>query len=277
MVSVAFSSLINDVVTSYASQIIEGHRIVVEQSGSTTRIRYENILRDGYNEIVKIVAPKQFEWARIDKRTYIVFGNEMKISPATIVDAEQTFIKSIAASSTILSSSTTYFHGMKSYKLVVKSRGATYVAVILDPSLIIGYLKIERKKGDITINYDRINVVPVSYFKAILGRFKIIKKPPSAMEIYVWKLISKLDDVSVTTITINNTSVAIVSGRTRFDKMVVAYVFQNAKSISTGDLIAQFKIKGFTAISVEREHINIVLATKMKLSQLKKWIDSIFK
>ncbi len=277
LASFAFSSLIDDIVSSYASQVIEGHRVVVEQDGSTTKIRYENILRNGYNEIVKIVAPQRFEWSHIGKKTYIVFGNEMKLSPATIVDAEQSFIKDISIASTIVSTSTTYYHGMKSCKLVIKTPNATYIAVVLEPSLIIGYLKIERKKGSITIDYDRINVVPLSYFNAVIGRFKIIEKPPSPMEIYVWKLVSKLDNVNVTSISINNISIAIVSGKTEFNKRIVAYVFQSGDNISTGDLVAQFKLKGFTALTIERDDVNVVLATKMKMKQLKEWVNTVFK
>lgn len=278
LTSVVFSSLIDDIVSSYASQVIEGHRIVVEQDGSTTRIRYENILRNGYNEIVKIVAPQQFEWSYIGKKTYVVFGNEMRLSPATIVDAEQSFIKDISIASTIVSTSTAYYHGMKSCKLVIKSPNATYIAVVLEPSLIIGYLKIERKKGSITIDYDRINLVPLSYFNAVIRRFKIIKKPPSSMEIYVWKLISKLDNANVTSISINNVSIAIVSGKTKkFNRIIVAYVFRKGDSISTGDLVAQFKVKGFTALTIKQDDVNVVLATKMKLEQLKEWVNTVFK
>ena len=278
LASVAFSSLIKDIVSSYASQVIEGHRIVVEQEkGSTTKIRYENILRNGYNEIVKIVAPQQFEWSSIGEKTYIVFGNKMRLSPATIVDAEQTFIKDVSKASTIVSTSTTYYHGVKSLKLVIKSRNATYTAMILEPSLIIGYLKVDHKKGSITIDYDWIKAIPLSYFNAVIEKFKIIKKPPSSMEIYLWKLVSKLDNVSITSISIRDISVVIVSGKTNLNKIIVAYVFQSGQDISTSDLTAQFKSKGFTALSIKKDDVEMVLITKMKLDQLREWINEVFK
>lgn len=272
---IVFSNWVNKFVSAYASQVIEGHRVVVEEKGETTRLRYENVLRNGYNEIVKVVAPDFFEWAYLKGKTYIVFGNEMKTSPATIIDSEKLFIKTLSSSPVSIATST--YNGKKSYKIVVSSKDATYTAMLLSPSLILVYLKIERRSSQIIMTYDKIRIVPLDYFKAVVAKFKIVNKPPSSMEAEVWKLVYHLDNVNIASLSINGISIAIVSGRAKKIGNVVVYVFKGSANVSTTNLVSQFKSKGYTSFAFEQNGIGMVFAGNMDIEKLKKWVSEVFK
>ena len=272
---VAFSTWINEFVSAYASQIIEGHRVIVEERGDTTRLRYEDVLRNGYNEIVKVVAPDFFEWAHLKGRTYIVFGNEMKTSPATIVDSEQMFIKALSSDPSKVSTST--YNGKRSYRIIVKSRNATYTALILSPSLILVYLKIKGRSSQITMTYDKVKIVPLDYFNAVVSKFKIVNKPPSSIEVKVWKLVYHLDNVSVASLSVNGISIAIVSGEAEGIGNIVVYVFKSSENVSTSNLVSQFKSKGYSSFAFEQNGIRMVFAGSIEIGKLKEWVNKIFK
>ncbi len=272
---IAFSALINEFVSSYASQVIEGHRVIVEEKGETTRLRYENVLRNGYNEIVKVVAPDFFEWAYLGGKTYIVFGNEMKTSPATIIDSEKLFIKTLSSTPARVSTST--YNGKESYKIVVNSQDATYTAMLLAPSMILVYLRIKRRSSQIIMTYDKVRVVPLKYFEAVVAKFKIVNKPPNPMEVEVWKLVYHLDNVNIASLSINGISIAIVSGRAEKVGNVVAYVFKGGSNVSTTNLVAQFKSKGYSSFAFEQNGIGMVFAGNMEIGKLKKWVNEVFK
>lgn len=272
---IAFSSLVNEFASAYASQVIEGHRVVVEEKGETTRLRYENVLRNGYNEIVKVVAPDFFEWASLKGKTYIVFGNEMKTSPATIIDSEKLFIRTLSYSPASVATST--YNGKKSYKIVVSSKDATYTAMLLSPSLILVYLKIERRSSQIIMTYDKVRAVPLDYFKAVVAKFKIVNKPPSPMEVEVWKLVYHLDNVNVTSLSVNGISIAIISGKAEKIGNVVAYVFKGSANVSTTNLVSQFKSKGYSSFAFEQNGIRMVFAGNIDVEKLKEWVNKVFK
>ncbi len=277
MVSVsvfAFADL--GVVSAYASQVIEGHRVVVEETGKTTKVRYETILRDGHDEIVKVVAPDFFEWAYLNGKTYVVFGREMKRSPAPIIDAEMLFFKCLSSTPTILSTADIDYNGKKAYRIEARDDSATYVGVFLLPSLLLVKLNVQHKSKKITLTYDAIKKVPSLYFQKVISSFKMINTPPSTMEVEVWKMVYHLDNVSVTSIKVNNISIVLVHGMAKNVGEMVVYLFPKSDKISTTNLISQFKSKGLSSISAEQNGISMVFVSATKdHASFKKWIESV--
>ncbi len=272
-----FGDLRENIISSYASQVVEGQRIVVEQSEKGTKVRYEKILRKGYNEIIKVVAPDFFEWAYLNGKTYVVFENEMKRSPAMIVDMERKFMKCLSSTPTELSTAVVDYNGNKAYKVEVKNKSATYVGIFLKSSFLLVKLSVQRANGQLTITYNSIKKVPTFYFEKVIDKFKVIDTPPSAMEIEVWKMIYHLNNVSITSIRVNDISIVLVKGVAKSVGEVVVYLFEG-KRISMGNLVSQFKSKGFSSLSAEEKGINMVFVSKIKdVQKLKEWVKSILK
>jgi len=272
-----FGDLRVNIISAYASQTVEGHRIVVEQSKKGAKVRYEKILRRGYNEIVKVVAPDFFEWAYLNGKTYIVFGNEMKRSPATIVDAERKFMKYLSLTPTDLSTAVVDYNGNKAYKVEIRDDSATYVGVFLIPSLLLVKLNVQRKNGQLTVTYDSIKKVSSLYFNKVMGNFKVINTPPSAMEVEVWKVIYHLGNVSITSIKINDISMVLIKGTANDVGEVVVYLFEG-KGVSTDDLVSQFKSKGLSSLSAKEKGISMVFVSRTKnVKKLKEWVKCVLK
>ncbi len=271
-----FAALNLKIASAYASQVVEGHRVVIEESKKINKIRYETVLRDGYDEIVKVVAPTFFEWAYLNGKTYIVFGNEMKRSPAPIVDLERTFFKSLSSTPTILSTAVINYKGEKAYKIELSAKEATYTGVVLIPSFLLVNLNVQRDDKTITITYNSINKVPALYFKNVISRFKILSTPPSTMEVEVWKMVYHLDDVSVTSIKINSLVIVLVHGRAKGIGDVLVYLFKKNDKISTKNLASQFTSKGFYSISAQQNGISMVFVSPTKeIEKFKEWVDSL--
>ncbi len=274
--AITFGSVINEFVTAYASQSIQGQRVVVEQSRNA-KIRYENILRHGYNEIVNIIAPEPFEWAYMDGKSYVVMGNMMKLSPATIVDAEQKFVRILSASPTVLSTSSTYYQDVPAYKIVVKGSSATYTAVVIQNSFLLKYLKVDTRTGVITVYYDSLSQVPAGYVASVFGKFRINNEPPDPMEMYIWKLVDNLNNAVVSSMSINGVSLAVVVGAIPNKGNVAVYIFKSGSNVSSKSLVNQFVSKGYTSQVYKYGTIEMVFGTKLPSDELKDWIKEVLK
>jgi hypothetical protein len=273
-----FGALNLQITSAYASQVIEGHRVVVEESSNLTKVRYEKILRNGYDEVVKVVAPDFFEWAYLNGKTYVVFGNEMKRSPASVIDSERLFMKCLSSTPTILSTSVVNYNGKKAYRIEVKDKSATYVGIFLAPSLLLTKLEVQHKNGKINVTYDAIQQVPPLYFKKVIDSFKIVNTPPSTMEVEVWKMIYHLNDVSVTSIKVNDVSIVLVHGVASNLGEMVVYLVKKGDRISTTNLASQFKSKGFSLMKAEQNGISMLFVSNTKDPQkLKEWVTHVLK
>ena len=273
-----FGTLSLQITSAYASQVIEGHRVVVEESSNVTKIRYEKILRNGYNEVVKVLAPDFFEWAYLDGKTYVVFGNKMKRTPASVIDSERLFMKCLSSTPTILSTSVVNYNGKKAYRIEVKDKNATYTGIFLAPSLLLAKLEVQYKNGKINVSYDAIQQVPLLYFKRVINSFKIVNTPPSTMEVEVWKMVYHLNNVSVTSVKVNDVSIVLVHGMALNVGEMVVYLFKKGDKISTTNLASQFKSKGFSLINAEQNGISMLFVSNTKNPQkLKEWVTHVLK
>lgn len=273
---VSFGSLIEEFVTAYASQSVQGQRVVVEQSRNA-KIRYENIIRHGYNEIVNIMAPEPFEWAYRNGKSYVVVGNVMKLSPATIVDAEQRFVRILSASPTVVATSATYYQDVPAYKIIVRDMAATYSAVVLQGSFLLKYLKVDTKSSVITVYYDNVSEVPSGYVTSVFDRFRFNNDPPDPMEMYVWKLVASLNNAVVSSMNINGVSLDVVVGAIPDKGSVAIYIFDSGSKISSKSLVDQFLSKGYTSEVYKFGDIEMVFGTKISPADLKNWVKGILK
>ncbi len=273
--SYAFGSLVTNFVTAYASQSIEAQRVVVEE-GSSTRIRYERVVRSGMNEFIDVMAPVYFEWVFLNGKSYIVDNGEMKLSPAPLVDIEQRFVELLSASPTVISTSDFIYQGEPSYEIKALSQSATYIAVIGKNPMILKYLKVEKKNGSISVMYTSITFVPKNYFNTLIANFRIESATPEAIEIAAWKLVSSLKNATIASMNINGIAFTVIAGMFSPSSNVIAYLFNISSDISPDSLVNQFKMQGYSSTAIKFENINIVFASQAKIEDLKAWIVKIF-
>ncbi|HEU23790.1 MAG: hypothetical protein C0176_08835 [Mesoaciditoga sp.] len=272
------SSFINTFITSYASQIIQGQRIVIEE-GQNSRVRYESVLRDGRNEIIKVMAPMPFEWAMINGDTYIIEGNEMRPSPVPISDVEQKFMEllSSATTTTIISTQNVIYQGEPSIQVNLITPNSTYIAIVSKGSLIIKFMKVQRDKNSISMIYTQIIPVSAGYFQSVLKSFKISKEAtPDTVESVVWKIISNLTNANIMSLKLNGVDFTIVSGIISPQNNVVCYLFQMNSKVSPDPLVSQFKSQGYTSMAVKYKDLYIVMATNGNIDTLKAWASKLF-
>ncbi len=273
-----FGSWRKEAVGAYASQVVEGQRVVVEKNGENVKVRYEKVIRDGYDEIVKVVAPEPFEWAYLNGKTYVVLGDHMKLSPATIVDAERLFIKTLASTLTEISTSSVTYNGRKACEVTLQSTDATYEGVFLLPSMLLVKLSIQREKKDLSISYNQIKVIDKTYFNFVLGKFKISNTPPSPMEVEIWKIVYHLEKVSIKSISVNNITLVVIDGVAPEIGDVIAYLFKKSEKLSASSLSVQFKSRGITTINAEHNGVIMLFASNTKaVDKFKKWVKKILK
>ncbi len=272
------SSFINTFITSYASQIIQGQRIVIEE-GQNSRVRYENVLRDGRNEIVKVMAPMPFEWAIINGDTYIIEGNAMRPSPVPISDIEQKFMEllSSATTTTIISTQNVIYQGEPSIQVNLITPTSTYIAIISKGNLIIKFMKVQRDKNSISMIYTQVIPVSLEYFQSVLKSFKIYNEAtPDTVESVVWKIISNLTNANIMSLKLNGVDFTIVSGIISPQNNVVCYLFQISSRVSPDPLVSQFKSQGYNSMAVKYQDLYIVMATNGNIDTLKTWASKLF-
>ncbi len=270
------ASFINTFLTSYASQSIQAQRVVVEE-GQNSRVKYENVLRDGKNEIINVMAPMSFEWALIDGKTYIIEDGEMRLSPVPIVDIEQRFIELLSsATSTVIATQNVIYQGEPSVQINLITRNSTYVGIISKNSMILKFIKVERNDSSISMMYTQITLVPADYFNKVLKSFKIYNATPDTVEMVVWQLISNLNNVNVISMKINNVTFVIVSGMMSPQSNTVCYIFKVDSKVSPESFVSQFKAQGYNSIAVKYNDVYVVIATNGKTDELKAWVSRVF-
>ncbi|MCL4407747.1 MAG: hypothetical protein M1542_00340 [Thermotogae bacterium] len=271
------ATFINTFLTSYASQSIQAQRIVVEE-GQNAKVRYENILRNGRNEIVNVMAPMPFEWALIDGKTYVIEGGEMRLSPVPIVDIEQRFIEllSSATATTAIATQNVIYQGEPSIQINLITRNSTYVGIISKSSMILKFIKVQRNNGSISMIYTQIAPISIDYFNKILNSFKVYSATPDTVEMVVWQLISNLSNVNVMSMKINDVIFTVVSGMMSPQINTVCYIFKMDSKVSPDSLVSQFKAQGYNSIAVKYNDFYVVVATNGKTDELKAWISKVF-
>lgn len=275
LVTYAFGSVVTDFITSYASQSIDAQRVVVEESQSP-KIRYERVLRCGKNEVIDVIAPDPFEWALLDGKSYIINNDEMKLSPATIVDIEQRFVQILSATSTVISSTSVVYQGESSYEITALTRNATYIAVIGKQPMLLKYLKVKRSDGTISMIYTSISIVPPDYFNNFIKGLKIDSATPETMERVAWKIISNIKNASIASMDINGVTLTIIAGMFLPQENFISYLFNSNSNISPQFLVNQFKSQGYNSLSIKYENVYVVFATKVKIDDLRVWIKKVF-
>lgn len=272
------ASFINTFLTSYASQSIQAQRIVVEE-GQSSRVRYENIIRNGKNEIVNVMAPMPFEWALINGKTYVIEGREMRLSPVPIVDIEQRFIEllSSATMTTAISTENVIYQGEPSIQINLITKNSTYVGILSKNSMILKFVKVNRDDDSISMMYTQITPITPGYFNNILSTFKVYNTAtPDTVEMVVWQIISNLNNVNVMSMKINNVTFIVVSGMMSMQSNTVCYIFKIDSKVSPDSLVDQFKAQGYNSISVKYSDVYVVVATNGKTDELKSWISRVF-
>lgn len=269
------ASFVSNFITAYASQSIQAQRVVIEE-GQNSRVRYEQVLRDGTNEIINVMAPMPFEWALINGKTYVIENGEMRLSPVPIVDIEQRFIEllSSATSTTVISTQNVVYQGEPSIQINMITRNSTYVAVLSKRSMDIRFIKAEKHDGSISMIYTEISPIASDYFQKIISSFKIYNvATPDTVEIVVWQLISNLKNANVMSMKINNVTFTVVSGVMASQHNAVCYIFDIKSKVSPDFLSDQFKAQGYSSLTVKYGELYIVIASNGNANELKTWVS----
>lgn len=272
------ASFVNTFVTAYASQSIRAQRIVIEE-GKTSRVRYEEVLRDGTNEIVNVMAPMPFEWALVNGKTYVIENGQMNLSPVAIVDIEQRFMEllSSATSTTIISTQNVIYQGEPSIQINMITRNSTYVAVLSKKLLEIRFIKAEKPDDSISMIYTEISPITPEYFQKVISSFEICNvATPSTVETVVWQLISNLKSANVMSMKINNITFTLVSGIMNSQNNVVCYIFDIKSKVSPDSLSDQFKAQGYSSVTVKYGDLYVVIASNGNIKELKTWTSHLF-
>lgn len=272
------SSFISNFITAYASQTIQGQRIIIEE-GQNSKVRYENVLRDGRNEIIDVIAPMPFEWAMINGNTYIVEGNEMRLSPVPISDIEQRFMEllSSATNTTIISTQDVIYQGEPSIQVNLITQSSTYVVILSKGTFLIRFMKVERNDNSISMIYTRVIPISHDYFENVLKSFKIYNQAtPDVIESVVWRIISNLKNANIMSLKLSGVDFTIVSGMISSQNSVVCYVFKIESKVSPDLIVNQFKSQGYTSMAVKYKDLYIVMATNGNVDALKSWASKLF-
>ncbi len=264
-------------VTAYATQIVQGRRIVVEKSDAGAKVRYEKVIRDGYNEIVKVVAPEPLEWAYLNGKTYVVFGRELKLSPVPIVDSERVFMKLLSSTTTRISTSSMIYDGNNACKVVFRTASATYEGIFLVPSMLLVKLSIQKEEKELTLSYSQINFTDKKYFATVLKGFKISDTPPSTIEVEIGKIVYHLENVNVTSFSGWGMTLAIIDGVAPNTGHIVVYIFKKGEKLSTSSLSIRFKAHGLTTLSLDHDGLKFLFVSNADKEKLKKWIEEVLK
>jgi len=84
---ILFSAPLDDLLERYRESYFEGRRFLIDISKNET-VRYENVVKEGDDKLVMVIAPEKLAWLALDDRFYIQNDNSLVELEFPIMDLE---------------------------------------------------------------------------------------------------------------------------------------------------------------------------------------------